>query len=237
MAQLDAPVKAAIFDIGATLVTGPPVAPNKVIAELLGNVDHADVASVIMTQPFESADQVCTALKKTLGVQIDAKARVGIEILWEAQSRAPVAIRGAGETVLDVKSRGCKIGLLSDIWTPYYLGVKRALPKVIEAAESIVLSFETGHRKPEPTNFLKALDELGVEPEEAVMVGDTYQHDILPAIELGMHTIWVLARPDREMESVIAVGTGKSPEPTWTVTNICDVRSLNAQFSTLNAER
>lgn len=235
MAQLDAPVKAAIFDIGATLVTGPPVAPNKVIAELLRDVDHADVASVIMTQPFESADQVCEALEKTLGVQIDAKARAGIEILWEAQSRAPVAISGAGETVLALKSRGLRIGLLSDIWTPYYRGVERELPEVIEAADSIVLSFETGHRKPEESNFLTALDELGVKPEEAIMVGDTYHHDILPAIELGMYTIWVLARPDREMESVMAVGTGKAPEPTWTVTDIYDVCSLIPELLTVNS--
>ena len=233
----DTPIRAVIFDIGATLVTGPPVAPNKVIAELLREVTAAEVASVIMTQPFESAEHVCAGLKKSLGVQIDARSRLGIELLWETQSRAPVGIRGACETVLELKKRGLKIGLLSDIWTPYYRGVERELPEIIDAADSIVLSYLTGHRKPEPANFRTALDELGAEPQETVMVGDTYEHDIRPAIELGMRTIWILARPDREAESIVRVGTGQAPEPTWTVTDICDVRSLDAQLSTLDAER
>lgn len=233
----DAPIRAAIFDIGATLVTGPPVAPNKVIAGLLDGITAAEAASVIMTQPFESADQVCAALERSLRAKIDARARLGIELLWETQSRAPVGIRGACETILELKNRGLKIGLLSDIWTPYYLGVERELPEVIDAADSIVLSCRTGHRKPEPANFRTVLDELGVEPKEALMVGDTYEHDIRPAIELGMRTIWILARPDKEAESIVRVGTGQAPEPTWTATDICDVRSLAAQLPTLDAGR
>ncbi len=128
--------------------------------------------------------------------------------------------------MLALKRRGVRVGLLSDIWSPYYESVTKALPEVIRAADAIVLSCRTGARKPDPANFLTALEELGVGPEEAVMVGDTYSHDILPALELGMRAVWVLARPDREAESIIAVLNGDSPAPTATVRTIAEVAAL-----------
>ena len=225
MANLDAPVKAAIFDIGATLVTGPPVAPNKVIAGLLSGVTAAEVASVIMTSPFESPDQVCSTLAERFG-PVDEQARDGIADLWNTQSSAASEIDGASETVLALRDSGVRIGLLSDIWSPYYASVEKALPQVIEVADTIVLSFRTGARKPHPDNFLQALAELQVEPSEAMMVGDTYEHDILPALELGMRAVWVVARPDREHKAIVRVLNGELPAPTATVLDITEVASL-----------
>ena len=235
MVESLAGIRAVIFDIGATLVTGPPVAPNKVIAGLLGNMTAAEVASVIMTTPLRSVDETLSALEQSFG-PIPEQAALGIAELWNAQAQAAIGIEGAVETVLRVKSSGVKIGLLSDIWTPYYLSVERAIPEVIAAADSIVLSFKTGYRKPDQCNFQQALMELAVEPGETVMVGDTYEHDILPAIELGMRAIWVLARPDREHNSIIRVLNGACSPPTLTVTSIAGAADvLGSPLSTLNS--
>jgi len=217
--------KAAIFDIGATLVTGPPVAPNKVIAGLMEGISASDVASVIMTTELTCADGVCKALVTRFG-PISAVARVGVEILWESQSTAAQALPGSTDTVLALKRLGLKIGLLSDIWNPYYKSVEKALPDVIRAADAIVLSCRTGARKPNPDNFLRAIEELGVQAGETVMIGDTYSHDILPALELGMRAVWVLARPDREAESIIGVLSRECPAPTAIVSNITEVAAL-----------
>jgi FMN phosphatase YigB (HAD superfamily) len=225
LSKPEAPAKAAIFDIGATLVTGPPVAPNKVIAGLLNGVSAADVASVIMTTEFTCADGICEALQTRFGV-VGREARSEIEKLWESQSMAARELDGSTETVLALKRRGVKIGLLSDIWNPYYASVERALPEVVAVADAIVLSCRTGARKPGADNFLRILDELDVSPCEAVMIGDTYAHDILPALALGMRAVWVLARPDREAESVIKVINGDLPAPTVTVSRITEVASL-----------
>lgn len=217
--------RAAIFDIGATLVTGPPVAPNKVIAALLDGVSARDVGSVIMTTELTSAYGVCEALESRFGV-IGPEAKAGIYDLWESQASAAVAISGAADAVLALKRRGLLIGLLSDIWNPYFAGVEKALPDVIDAADGIVLSCRTGVRKPYPDNFLRALAELNVRPDEAVMIGDTYSHDILPAIELGMQAIWVLARPDRESDAIVEILNRVKPTPTATVSNITEVPAL-----------
>lgn len=217
--------KAAIFDIGATLVTGPPVAPNKVIATFLDGVSHRDIASVIMTTELTCADGVCEALATRFGA-IGSEARAGIQQLWDSQSDAAQGLDGATGTVLAIKRKGLMIGLLSDIWNPYYESVEKALPEVISAADAIVLSCRTGVRKPSRDNFLRALEELAVQPDEAVMIGDTYTHDIQPALELGMRAVWVLARPEREAEQVIKVLNGDLPAPTLTVSNIAEVAAL-----------
>jgi len=218
-------VKAAIFDIGATLVTGPPVAPNKVIAALMDGVTPAEVASIIMTTDLDCAEAVCSALESRFRA-LSERAVEGITELWNSQSSAASEIDGAVRTVLAIKERGLKIGLLSDIWNPYYESVEKALPDVIEAADSIVLSCRTGARKPDTENFRRALAEIGVKPDEAVMIGDTYTHDIRPALEIGMSAVWVLARPEREAESIIGILNGNCPAPTAAVASITEVAEI-----------
>lgn len=223
--MIETKLRAAIFDIGATLVTGPPVAPNKVIAALMDGVSPSDISSVIMTNELRSAEYVCEALESRFGSLSDI-ARSEIIDLWYAQTTAPQPIEGAVEAVLTLKERGFMIGLLSDIWNPYYAGVERCIPEVIEAADAIVLSCRSGCRKPAQDNFQLILHDLNAEPDEAVMIGDTYTHDIHPALELGMKTVWVLARPDREADSIIRVLNGDWPTPTLTVPTIADVTGL-----------
>lgn len=226
MRQSDAQIKAAIFDIGATLVTGPPVAPNKVIASIIRGANAAEIASIIMTMELESASHACKALEARFG-DMDAQACSEVFDLWHSQLTAPKELEGATDTVLALKDRGLKIGLLSDIWNPYYAGVERALPRVIECADVIILSCRTGFRKPNHANFLRTLEELALRPEETVMIGDTYTHDILPALELGMKAVWALARPDREAEHIIQILNGLSPAPTATVASISEILSLD----------
>ncbi|MGO1426667.1 MAG: HAD family hydrolase [Halomonas sp.] len=45
--------------------------------------------------------------------------------------------------------------------------------------------------KPDHTPFLTALSRLNVAPECAMHVGDSWQEDILPAQQLGMHAVWI----------------------------------------------
>jgi putative hydrolase of the HAD superfamily len=56
--------------------------------------------------------------------------------------------------------------------------------------EFILSSAAFGKRKPYPGIFRAGLDFFHVSPDEAVMVGDNYEADILGARRLGMNTIW-----------------------------------------------
>jgi HAD superfamily hydrolase (TIGR01549 family) len=63
------------------------------------------------------------------------------------------------------------------------------------AAQAVIISDEIGISKPQPEIFQFALYRADVPPQEAVMIGNDYQNDMLPAKALGWHTVW-LRRPN-----------------------------------------
>jgi len=65
---------------------------------------------------------------------------------------------------------------------------------VLDYFEVLTFSDEVKLVKPNPRLFTTCLDELGVEPCNAVHVGDSFKSDIVGAIDAGMRTIWVKTR-------------------------------------------
>jgi putative hydrolase of the HAD superfamily len=61
--------------------------------------------------------------------------------------------------------------------------------EVARRLDVAVFSSEVGLRKPHPTIFLRALEQLGVEPARALFVGDRLYEDVLGAGRLGMTTM------------------------------------------------
>lgn len=56
---------------------------------------------------------------------------------------------------------------------------------------AVVDSVIVGLRKPDPAIWSLALKKLEVGPENAWVVGDSYERDIVPAKQLGCNTIWL----------------------------------------------
>lgn len=52
--------------------------------------------------------------------------------------------------------------------------------------DAVVLSVQVGRRKPHPAIFTAALDQLGIGPDDAVFVGDSYLPDYQGAVQAGM---------------------------------------------------
>jgi putative hydrolase of the HAD superfamily len=84
---------------------------------------------------------------------------------------------------------GVKIGLISN--------TQRCLSSFerhfeLEGLFSVALSsFEHGYMKPHHSIFEAALNATGATPPEAVMVGDSYAHDIEGALRTGMRAVLV----------------------------------------------
>ena len=57
--------------------------------------------------------------------------------------------------------------------------------------QAVISSHEAGIAKPDPVIFEMALQSAHCLPEEACMIGDRLDNDILPAQKLGMRTVWV----------------------------------------------
>ncbi|MEZ4515777.1 MAG: HAD family hydrolase [Chloroflexota bacterium] len=57
---------------------------------------------------------------------------------------------------------------------------------------ALITAYENMHAtKPHPAYYQEILDDIGTKPEEALMVGDDWKNDIVPAGSLGVYTYWV----------------------------------------------
>jgi HAD superfamily hydrolase (TIGR01549 family) len=102
--------------------------------------------------------------------------------------------------VLDLlRERGVKIGLVSN--TSRDLGAFVDHFKL--PVDAWVWSGRHGKVKPSPTIFMAVLDELGVAPEAAVMVGDSLEDDVEGARALGMRAYLVDRDGRTEVEDAI----------------------------------
>ena len=65
---------------------------------------------------------------------------------------------------------------------------------------TVVISGEFGWRKPSPLIFHEALKELSTKPEYTVMVGDSFEADIIGANSLGMKTVYIDAENETDSD-------------------------------------
>jgi len=57
--------------------------------------------------------------------------------------------------------------------------------------DSVIESAVVGIRKPDPAIFRLGIEALGLSPSSVVVIGDSYEKDIVPATKNGCHTIWL----------------------------------------------
>ncbi len=55
----------------------------------------------------------------------------------------------------------------------------------------IIESAVVGVRKPDPKIFMLGVEALGMNPEEVLVVGDSYKKDIVPAETIGCKVLWI----------------------------------------------
>jgi len=102
---------------------------------------------------------------------------------------------GSAQAMLDaLRGRGLKTGLVANSWPE----PSRVLRRDVEEAglsdllDVLVFSDDVGVRKPHAEIFLTALRRLGVDPIDAMFVGDGLATDVQGAAEVGMTTVQAL---------------------------------------------
>ncbi len=97
-----------------------------------------------------------------------------------------------------LRARGLKLGLAAN-------QPMRALRLLDESGighffENDGISTVYGFRKPDVRLFLRACEDLGVQPVDCIMVGDRIDNDIVPAKLLGMRTVRILTGRHRDQK-------------------------------------
>lgn len=148
-------------------------------------------------------DTLRTTLGKQIGLQFESLNHT--RSLHDRATSPELPARIAGECyervrrtidrlrpVLEACSRRFVLGLVSNFYGN--LGAVCAELRIDSLFKVIIDSTEVGVRKPDPRIFQIAIDKLAISTADTLVVGDSYDRDIVPAKGLGCMTIWLRGR-------------------------------------------
>ena len=166
------------FDVGSTLIDEEKAYLHRL----------QDVADAV-NEPFEKIyDTALNFYKKNKKGDIEVMRSYGLPILkWHEEDEE---IYPDSAYCLEKLSRKYKIGIIANQSPGTADRLKRhGLLKYIDL---VVASAEEGVSKPDRRIFDIALERARCRPENAVMIGDRTDNDIVPAKKLGMRTVRIL---------------------------------------------
>jgi putative hydrolase of the HAD superfamily len=188
--------RAVVFDLWDTLVDFDVDAHRALqadMARLLGRDPEEFQQAWIESRPWRETGPLAVAFAH-FGAD-EALARELIELRSAATRLHLVPRPGAIETLQELGRRGIGRGLI----TVCSEDVELVWPESAFAGlfESTVFSCSAGLAKPDPRIYRLACDELGVEPAEALFVGDGANDELAGAERIGMRAV-LIHQPGKE---------------------------------------
>ncbi|MHB8361270.1 MAG: HAD family hydrolase [Thermoplasmataceae archaeon] len=146
---------------------------------LTGKVSKEESRIVRMVRLYES-----------FGLTLDrAEATTLATFRHEAILRHQRAVPGAQELLVELRSKGVFLGVVSNNLVKDQIGKLKRLG-MEESFDSITISEEVGVKKPDPAIFLTACDRLKCSPADVILVGDSWDDDVLGARSAGIRAVW-----------------------------------------------
>lgn len=192
-------IKAVVFDLDNTLVDFMKMKRRSIEEAIPAMID----AGLSITR--EEANKVIDDIYKEKGIEYQQVfdmflQRVNNTIDYKILSAGIVAYRKAREAALipyphvystlnKLLKIGIAMGILSDA-PAREAWLRLAYLNFHHIVDAVVTFEDTGERKPNPAPFLMVLKKLEVKPEEALMVGDWAERDIVGAKNVGMKTVF-----------------------------------------------
>ena len=170
-----------------------------VAAETLAAADGAyrRLRLAIMEHGREESAERCVALVMgELGLVPEAIAIAGgIEALMRETLATAEAAPGAVDTVKTLYAAGVPLGIVSS--AVYHPFLEWSLDRfgLLDCFATVTTSASVGFYKSRPEIYLRAVERLGVEPGNAVHVGDSYRFDVEGARRAGLRAVWVQRDP------------------------------------------
>ena len=200
-------IKAVFFDLYHTLVRYEP--PQEELEAKVLKDFGIDVSPEVLRRPFIKADEFIyqeiahrplsqrsqeekmalyaqyqrTVLKEA-GIEASEKLVLGLLGKMQQFKMKLVLFDDVAPALNDLKGKGLILGLISNVEQDMTATFNElGLPSWLDI---VVTSTDAGFNKPQPEIFQEALRRAGVQPSEAVYVGDQYQVDVIGANRAGM---------------------------------------------------
>jgi putative hydrolase of the HAD superfamily len=145
--------------------------------------------------------RISNALKNLGYLEVESSVIAGATEAFCEEFINYVCIDDDAASILEKLYGKYKLGIVSNFAIPecvYKLLEKYGLDKFFEA---IVVSGEINKRKPSPEIFRKTLKKISVGAENAIFVGDTIDADIIGAKSVGIRTIFIERRMQKDTEN------------------------------------
>ena len=192
-------IRAIILDLDNTLTDFMKMKGAAIDAALDGMVDaglpvsreglREHIWRVYNERGIEYQQVFDLALTEAVG-EIDPRVlAAGIVAYRRARESTLVTYPHAQYTLLGLLKRGLKLAVVSDaprsqVW------LRLASLQLHNLFDVVVTFDDSGARKPSPVPFRMALERLSVGPDEALMVGDWAERDVVGAAQVGIRTVF-----------------------------------------------
>jgi putative hydrolase of the HAD superfamily len=192
-------IKAIIFDLDNTLldfikmkqfsVKAAITAMNEAGLAVNEEKAYQDIFDLYIEKGWENQQVFDDYLNQTVGKVSNKILAAGIVSYRRAREATLLVYPNVNKTLIELIKMGIKLAVVSDApsreaWMRlYYLNLHHVF-------EPVLTYDDTGVRKPSAKPFKMALDVLNVEPEEALMIGDWPDRDVVGAKQIGMKTIF-----------------------------------------------
>jgi putative hydrolase of the HAD superfamily len=192
-------IRAIVFDLDNTLVDFMRVKREAVEAAIDGMIDaglaipreqlKARIDAIYKERGLEYQKVFDQLLESEFG-HIDPKVLAsGIVAYRRARATALVLYPHTLMTLLELTKRGVRLGVVSD--APRFQVWLRLCDLGLQHVFDAVVTFDdTLKHKPNAEPFQLVMKRLGVEPHEALMVGDWAERDMVGGKSLGMRTVF-----------------------------------------------
>lgn len=162
---------------------------------LLGDAPSSNTVAKVLTTPTSLGE-----LARRLAISVDESKLAQLEADLDAECRS-TRLRPGMEAIWETLERlGLKIAVCSNLAMPYGNALLGCLPK---APDALVLSWEVGLMKPQAEIYRLACQQLGLEPDQVLFVGDSIEADVHGPRAAGLFAMHVDA-----FESALAEGAG-----------------------------
>lgn len=190
-------IRAVIFDLDNTLVDFMAMKRQAIDAAVTAMIDaglqlspetvRSHIDRIYREMGIEYQQVFDQLLREVLGYVDYRILSAGIIAYRRAREAALKPYPHMTATLMELVKQQIRLGIVSDApareaWLRLcYIGYHHIF-------DVVVTYDDTGERKPSPRPFLLALQRLGVQPSEAIMVGDWVERDIVGAKQVGMLT-------------------------------------------------
>ncbi|MEM4311654.1 MAG: HAD family hydrolase [Nitrososphaerales archaeon] len=212
-------IKALTFDLWFTLIWDDSVLEEyyrasklNVIYRSLKNFSINEIDSAMKRVKEERGEYIALSnlnewvrlILLNLGYEADGNfvKELAMKISFAGFDRHPYLNSEAREVLGYFKEKGYKLGLISNV-NRYGLAYRKLLTelKLINYFDSLIFSSDVGSAKPDRLIFDYSLKELKVNDYEVIHIGDSYEHDILGALNSGIKAILYMGLWDKFEEA------------------------------------